>query len=293
MEGRSSSVGFCGEHNFFALFPTMVLSVGDRVKSRATLYDAGTEDEEGNTFSQRQLGKGLGAFCYGAVTHVYRKVGRQSQKYRVRWDDGTISQVLSEHLELVSVQEGSRDVGGGPDINEDQDFDRFVTVDGEETDEEGVEDQGRIEVGEVTRVGGVVEVGGVNWKRVENITRDVREGVERFDLQVKPFVITGATTEKELFWLCMPVSREQLVEVVRTRAGMTLCYPTCYPLLTRTSSPPTKLDESSDKYKEWSATHIDKFLRCIFGGAQYKVCAVYCVSMSISFVSKPVSDLRT
>ncbi len=43
---------------------------------------------------------------------MYRKVGRQSQKYRGRWD-GTISQVLSEHLELVSVQEGSRDVGGG------------------------------------------------------------------------------------------------------------------------------------------------------------------------------------
>jgi hypothetical protein len=74
---------------------------------------------------------------------------------------------------------------------------------------------------------------------------------------------------------------------------MTLFYPTCYPLLTRTSSPPTKLDESNDKYKEWSATHIDKFLRCIFGSAQYKVCAVYCVSMSIFFVSKPVSDLRT
>jgi hypothetical protein len=56
----------------------MVLSVGDRVKSRATLYDAGTEDENGSTFSQRQLGKGVGAFCYGAVTHVYRKVGRQT-----------------------------------------------------------------------------------------------------------------------------------------------------------------------------------------------------------------------
>ncbi len=54
-----------------------------------------------------------GAFCYGGVTHVYRKVGRQSQKYRVRWDDGMVSQVLSEHLELVSVPEGSRDVGGG------------------------------------------------------------------------------------------------------------------------------------------------------------------------------------
>jgi hypothetical protein len=91
----------------------MVLSVGDRVKCRATFYDAGTEDENGLTFSQRQLGKGLGAFCFGAVTHVYRKVGRQSQKYRVKWDDGTVSQVLIEHLELVSVQEGSSDVVGG------------------------------------------------------------------------------------------------------------------------------------------------------------------------------------
>ncbi len=44
---------------------------------------------------------------------MYRKVGRQSQKYRVKWDDGTISQVLSGHLELVSVQEGSIDVVGG------------------------------------------------------------------------------------------------------------------------------------------------------------------------------------
>ncbi len=109
-----------------------------------------------------------------------------------------------------------------------------MTVDGEETDDESEEDQGGIEVGEVTRVGGVVEVGGVNWKRVENISRDVREGVERFDLQVKPFAINGATTEKELFWLCMLVTREKLVDVVHTRAGMTLYDPTFYPLLTPT-----------------------------------------------------------
>jgi hypothetical protein len=91
----------------------MTLSANDRVKSRATLYAAGTEDENGLNFSQRQLGKGLGAFYYGAVTHVYRKTGRYPQKYRVRWDDGSISQVLHEHVELVSVQEGSVDVGGG------------------------------------------------------------------------------------------------------------------------------------------------------------------------------------
>jgi hypothetical protein len=203
----------------------MVLSVGDRVKSRATLYDAGTEDENGLTFSQRQLGKGLGAFCFGAVTHVYRKVGRQSQKYRVKWDDGTVSQVLHEYLELLSVGEGSSDVGGGTDINEETDFDIFVTVDGEETDDEAEGHQGLTEVGEVTRVGGVVEVGNVKWKRIENVTRDVREGHERFDLQVKPFAINNATLEKELFWLCMPVTRDKLVDVVRARAGFTLFNP--------------------------------------------------------------------
>ena len=110
---RASADLFRREHKLFGLFPTMVLSVDDRVKSLATLYDAGTEDENGCTFSQRQLGKGLGAFCYGAVTFVYRKTGRNPQKYRVRWDDGSVMPVLSEHLELVSVPEGSSEVVGG------------------------------------------------------------------------------------------------------------------------------------------------------------------------------------
>jgi hypothetical protein len=125
------------EHFIFTLFPTMPLSVSDRVKSSVVLYDQGTEDENGLTFSQRQLGKGrLGAFCFGTVSFVYRKRGREVQRYRVRWDDGSISQVEHEHLELVSVEQGSSDVGGGTDINEDADFDRFVTVDAEETDDE-------------------------------------------------------------------------------------------------------------------------------------------------------------
>ncbi len=147
---------------------------------------------------------------------MYRKVGRQSQKYRVKWDDGTVSQVLNEHLELVSVQEGSSDVVGGTDIDEGTDYDRFVTVDGEETDDEGEEGQGPVGGSEVTRVGGVIEVGDVKWKRVENITRDVREGNERFDLQVKAFAINGSS---------MPVTRDKLVDVMRSRAGITLYDP--------------------------------------------------------------------
>ena len=216
---RPSFLDSSREHFIFTLFPTMVLSVSDRVKSSAVLYDHATEDENGLTFSQRQLAKGLGAFCYGAVTFVYSQRGRAVQKYRVRWDDGSLSQVEEQHLELVTVEEGSSDVGGGTDINEETDFDRFVTVDSEETDDEDERAPETTVAQEVTRVGGVVEVSGVKWKRVENIGRDVREGTERFDLQVKPFVINGSTTEKDLFWLCMPVSREKLTEVVRSRAG--------------------------------------------------------------------------
>jgi hypothetical protein len=107
----------------------------------------------------------------------------------------------------------------------------------------------------------------------ENIARDIIEGMERFDLQVKPFVINGSTSEKDLFWLCMPVSREKLTEVVRSRAGLLSPTPPFLSLSCALSTPLSSLpaDESNNKYNEWSPTHIDKFLRCVFGGAQYKV----------------------
>ncbi len=54
---RPSILDSSREHFFFTLFPTMPRSVTDRVKSSATLDDEGTENENGLTFSQRQLGK--------------------------------------------------------------------------------------------------------------------------------------------------------------------------------------------------------------------------------------------
>jgi hypothetical protein len=168
-------------------------------------------------------------------------------------------------------------LGGGTDINKDTDFDRFVTVDSDETDDEGETATETIGVEEVTRVGGVVEVAGVKWKRVENIAQDVREGMDRFDLQVKPFVINGSTTEKDLLWLYMPVIREKMTEMLRCRAGFlfrthpSLSVPSLAPFISPARPLFVVADESNDKYREWSPTHIDKFLRCIFGGAQYKV----------------------
>jgi hypothetical protein len=53
-------------------------------------------------------------------------------------------------------------------------------------------------------------------------------------------------------------------------------------------APHPLLEEANDKHREWSAKYIDKFLRCIFGGAQYKVSA-----MSSLIVSrKPSSNLH-
>ncbi len=79
----ASLLSFSRKHFFFTLFDR-VKSVFDRVKSSATLYDAGTEDENGLTFSQRQLAKGMGAFCFGTVSFVYRQRGWEVQKYGVR-----------------------------------------------------------------------------------------------------------------------------------------------------------------------------------------------------------------
>jgi hypothetical protein len=41
----ASFLSFSREHFFSTLLPTMVLTVSDRVKSSAKLYDAGTEDD--------------------------------------------------------------------------------------------------------------------------------------------------------------------------------------------------------------------------------------------------------
>ena len=48
---------------------------------------------------------------------MYRKKGREVQKYRVRWDDGSVSQMLHDIFELVSVETEAGGVGEGPDTN--------------------------------------------------------------------------------------------------------------------------------------------------------------------------------
>jgi hypothetical protein len=114
----------------------MVFDKDVRVQALATLFDEGTEDREGRTYSQKRSANGLGDYCYGTVTRVYRLVaGRnQVQKYMVKWDEGTSTTIEERHLALV---EGGPDAGSlGSADNEASGMSEFLTRDAEETDDE-------------------------------------------------------------------------------------------------------------------------------------------------------------
>jgi hypothetical protein len=70
----------------------------DLVRVHATRFNApnGGTNENGLTFSQNWEKEGNGEWCYGDVTHVYVKKGRQPQKYRVKYDGGQTMTSLEE-----------------------------------------------------------------------------------------------------------------------------------------------------------------------------------------------------
>jgi hypothetical protein len=74
---------------------------------------------------------------------------------------------------------------------------------------------------------------------VKAIANDPRANHPEFDFALRNVQLTEQTTLNELLWLCMPVSRSQLLETVRYRAGhlsgpliltLSLILPTTNPL---------------------------------------------------------------
>ena len=161
----------------------MSFEKGDRVQSLSNLYDKGTEDANGNVFSQRQLALGLGAYCFGVITWKFARRSREKQRYRVKWDDGSITQVELGHLEPVSV-DADNDDDAGADIDEDAIQDQYVTVDHELTDDDEFDEEA-MEAGEGPAIGEIVATkGGTCWERTMDMGPDQRADNERFDLQV-------------------------------------------------------------------------------------------------------------
>ena len=162
----------------------MSFEKGDRVQSLASLYDKGTEDANGNVFSQRQLALGLGAYCFGNITWKFSRRSREKQRYRVKWDDGSVTQVELQHLEPVSVSADNDDDDAGADIDDDAIQDQYVTIDNELTDDDEFDEDAMV-VGEGPAIGDIVATkGGTDWERIMDIGPDQRADKERFDLQV-------------------------------------------------------------------------------------------------------------
>ena len=209
----------------------MLFAKDARVQAQATLFDAGTEDAQGRTYSQKRLGNGLGAYCLGTVTRVYRKDTRNRsavQKYMVKWDEGTSTAIEEQHLELFvpAAAQGSDESGD----NEASGMSEFLTRDGEETDDDkealdrdptaapAVVPEDVFAV--VTPLNGVVECGpGFRWRRVKSIVADPRANQPEFEFALRNMQITENTSLNDLLWLCMPVSRSELLDTVRYRAG--------------------------------------------------------------------------
>jgi hypothetical protein len=123
----------------------MVFEKDARVQALATLFDAGTEDAQGRTYSQkRNKANGLGDYCLGTITRVYRSgmVGRlPEQKYMVKWDEGSSTSLVERHLALAEGTVGSAVTNADDEASGLSDF---LTRDGELTDDENedVDDEG-------------------------------------------------------------------------------------------------------------------------------------------------------
>jgi hypothetical protein len=160
----------------------------------------------------------------------------------------------------------------------------FLTRDGEETDDEDEDvdrDNGAAPavvpedlLAVVTPVGGIVQCGEFRWRRVKTIATDPRANHPEFDFTLRNVQLTEQTTLNDILWLCMPVSRAELLQTVRYRAG-DLTDPVSLTLIRSLPNPFSNHKSYcsaavNDKYKDWEAHHISAFLRCLFGGAQYR-----------------------
>jgi hypothetical protein len=71
---------------------------GDRVRVYATRFDKEEVEEGEELFSEKWAADGNGIWCYGVVSRVYVKKGRNAQEYMIRYDNGESMKGVEEHL---------------------------------------------------------------------------------------------------------------------------------------------------------------------------------------------------
>ncbi len=111
----------------------------------------------------------------------------------------------------------------------------YVTRDGDVTDDENedIDDEGApaaiVDVvveneAVITPLNGVVQCGEYRWRRVKAIVTDPRAEHPEFEFAIRNVSVNENRSLNDIFWLCMPVSRSELLETVRFRAGTCQSY---------------------------------------------------------------------
>ena len=250
---------------------------GDRVKLKATLFDNGKRDRNGLLFSEDWLAKGNGEWCYGTVSFVYVKKGRQAQKYRVKYDGGQTMTSLEDQMEVAGLEEENSDESSAVDELEGSDYEasdgsgsthdlgrvRGVQAERdtpEDTDPEeeagNVTDDSEGENGEdkpmderdhkePLKLGDEVEAHGIKWERVDSLRDDCRTEPEE-STTFKNIRFDESTKEVDVFLQLLPLPKTTLLEIVRDGG------------------------RAAKDRRTWEMEHIEAALCIIFGGAQYK-----------------------
>ncbi len=119
----------------------------------------------------------------------------------------------------------SQDSSTSPADEETSGLSDHLTRDGESTDDERDEEEGGELPPEhdpdavITPIGGQVQAGEYRWRRVKAISTDTRAAYPEFEFSLRQTTITENTTLNDILWMCMPVSRGELLEIVHARAG--------------------------------------------------------------------------
>jgi hypothetical protein len=71
----------------------------------------------------------------------------------------------------------------------------------------------------ITPLNGVVQCGEYRLWRLKAIVNDPRAEHPEFDFAIRNVSVNENTSLNDIFWLCMPVSRSELLDTVRYRAG--------------------------------------------------------------------------
>jgi hypothetical protein len=138
---------------------------GDLVRVHAKEFD-GERDEEGRLFSEKWAADGHGEWCYRAISRVYVRKGREAQKYRIKYDEGSSMSCLEGIIEFApdgeesecstvdSEREGSvsseEDVVGDPQGEDDESENEDPgTVEEDETDNSASDEDDMVTVGGV------------------------------------------------------------------------------------------------------------------------------------------------